>query len=459
MLNNTPIRTALAALTLATPAALAQNDNPGIDEQRLGPDQPWVTVDETDDRVLRLRIAIKEFERQGDNASPDDPELVIAGAVHVGDRSYYRALQQLLDAKDLVLYEGVNPSGTREDIPTSPSGRRQLTEDRIRLVATLFAQTATPDDQEQTDTPNPLGDTDTIPELRAALADNTRATRWLDRAAIDAWGNPLVIEPATTSLAWPGPDATAHFDIVSFGRDNAPGGTGEDRDARMSAQQPLTPVELGQVPGIQQQLADALRLRFQLEEMDETGERWRNADMTIAEVRERVIELGGDPEPLLGSLRGSGLSSRIVGFFLNIIEILPGAQPRAKMMMIEMLGEAEGILEAGGAGPLGPELLEVIIDQRNQRVIDMLAAVVNPDDDGQPSEAARNTWDQLGIIYGAGHMTDLEQRLKDQLGYVPVSTRYVTAMRLDLDRWGISPMERAMYRNQIRRQLDMMRGN
>ena len=62
----------------------------------------------------------------------------------------------------------------------------------------------------------------------------------------------------------------------------------------------------------------------------------------------------------------------------------------------------------------------------------------------------------IGIIYGAGHMADLEARILGELGYEPADGGWLTAMRVDLDESGISPMEMDFIRTSIRQQLAIL---
>ena len=55
----------------------------------------------------------------------------------------------------------------------------------------------------------------------------------------------------------------------------------------------------------------------------------------------------------------------------------------------------------------------------------------------------------IGVIYGAGHMRDLETRLAEELGYAPVSTEWLRAAsvqyaELDLDRDQVRMLRRAV---------------
>src|SRR5580704_10469044 len=63
--------------------------------------------------------------------APGRPDVWLVGAAHIGSRSYYTALQALLDAQGEVLFEGVKPSAKRASAPppaqapTNPPAQRQ----------------------------------------------------------------------------------------------------------------------------------------------------------------------------------------------------------------------------------------------------------------------------------------------------------------------------------------------
>ena len=117
------------------------------------------------------------------------------------------------------------------------------------------------------------------------------------------------------------------------------------------------------------------------------------------------------------------------------------------MMIMEMLSQTD-IGAAGKAMGDDGTFFEVIIEDRNQVVMDDLAAAL--------SEEAAGDWEEIAIIYGAGHMPDLVDRLEDQLGYTAVDEAWVAAMTLDMNRTGISKRERLMVRLQVRQAVKQL---
>ena len=86
---------------------------------------------------------------------------------------------------------------------------------------------------------------------------------------------------------------------------------------------------------------------------------------------------------------------------------------------------------------------EVIIDQRNQIVVDELKAII---------ERERGV-DSVAILYGAAHMPDMGQRLTQQLGYRSTGERWITAFEVDLKRSAITAGQLQSIRRMVRYQL------
>jgi hypothetical protein len=58
-------------------------------------------------RTDKTRVQLQVRSTRLAPAKGDGPSVWLVGAVHVGEKAYYRQLQGILDAQDLVLYEGV----------------------------------------------------------------------------------------------------------------------------------------------------------------------------------------------------------------------------------------------------------------------------------------------------------------------------------------------------------------
>jgi hypothetical protein len=92
--------------------------------------EPYVRVVRPATNVVQLQISIRKFVPPGRR----QPAVWLASAVHLGERDYYRALQEHLDAQTLVLYEGIDAGDA--DTGNAPP------EDRASSSATLQARLA-----------------------------------------------------------------------------------------------------------------------------------------------------------------------------------------------------------------------------------------------------------------------------------------------------------------------------
>ena len=98
-------------VTLATlPAGRAEDQDTTAEKPDARPKYIRISRD-ADENPLALQTAIVEFVP----ADPDKGDLRVdlIGAVHVGELSYYEALNKAFESYDVVLYELVAPDGTR----------------------------------------------------------------------------------------------------------------------------------------------------------------------------------------------------------------------------------------------------------------------------------------------------------------------------------------------------------
>jgi len=131
------------------------------------------------------------------------------------------------------------------------------------------------------------------------------------------------------------------FDIVSLGADGKAGGEGAAADLRFSDQKPLTKDELkSSGEGIQIQLANAMGLEFQLAAIDYNREKWRNSDLNIDQLEDKLKEAGMSGGALFSMLDGSSMMSKFVGLLLNLVGSNPQMSLMLKSMMVEMLAHA-----------------------------------------------------------------------------------------------------------------------
>lgn len=382
------------------------------------------TEDESGQR-LQLQVSSREYV----TANGQGPRILLVGAVHIGDRSYYEALQRHLDAQDLVLFEGVKAGGRRGDVDDADdAARARRTVSRQRTLAVFIERHRA----ERGVYPATLLDlTGALRGPREALAKSSFH---------DGWGRPMsyvtVGEPTTS------------FDIISLGSDDAPGGEGSAADITFGGQKPLTRKELAGDDGIQAKLADALGLSFQLTEMNSTKANWRNSDLAIEEVQERLGEGNAAADAFFKMLEGGGITGRLVGIMLGFIKANPQMAFAMKMMMVEMLANADETLrsQARAGGMDLEKMMKVIINDRNEAVFEDLRKVLET----EPNLRS------IAIFYGAGHLPDMEQRLLG-MGYRFDRDEWFTAIDLDLSRQPGGAAQATQMRQMVRRMMEQQR--
>ena len=117
------------------------------------------------------------------------------------------------------------------------------------------------------------------------------------------------------------------------------------------------------------------------------------------------------------------------------------------MTFIQVLGGLKGDLARAAALP--PEmagLLKVLIHERNEKVTQDLRLELK-----RPVPPA-----SIAVFYGAGHMADLEDRVRKRLAYRPDIDVWLTAFGVDLAEYGITRWEREMIRYMTESQLKML---
>jgi hypothetical protein len=378
----------------------------------------YVRVQDSDDGGKAiLQVAIRSFERK------DSPTVHLVGVVHIGDQAYYDDLQKFLDAQDLVLFEGVKPAGGGRDLADADDAAKvKVTKSRQRLLAVLWHRHY----QKHKSYPE---------DVDAALEGVHGSLARLGKAAAeDAWGNPQRVVVVEREGAAPG------VDIVSYGSDGKAGGEGGAADLHFKDQKPLTKEEKAGGEGIQAKLAKALGLEFQLAAMDYSREKWRNSDMTVDELQDRLTEEGLSGGALFSMLDGSSLMSKMLGAALGVIGQSPEMSFFFKAMVVETLAHAEELMEAQAQMGKGMgEFMRVLIEDRN--------AVVFRDLEG----ALKDGHGSIALFYGAGHLVDMEERLV-AMGYAPTGTVWKDAVVVDGTK---VPGGRALIR-QVRAQVGAM---
>ncbi len=400
---------------------------------------------------VMLELAIRTLKR----ADGTGPEIHLVSAVHIADAAFYGAMQTFLNAQDVVLYEGVRPSGS-DAIATGATNeeRAGVTRDRLKLLATLAARAhARTGEWAQT--------------LEQVFESDPRLGKVLMGMKLDGWNHPITlrVNPAPTDRDG-SPIGESSITLVSLGSDSMVGGEGGATDIEQNV---TAKAAGGKDPkNMQQQLADALGLEFQLDKMDTTGKAWRNSDMAVDEVQRRLKKAGAESETLLAMLDGSSPMAKLAGVLLGFVKMSPQMRTMTTVMMIEVLGTADTEMTAppasdapaqnedgaakpakkraggmmGGMEQLRP-MMQVILHDRNEVVAKDLKNVI----------ATEPNIRSIAAFYGAAHLPDLEAQLVKDLDLKLVNETWTPAITVDLKKAGASFAEVKQMRAMIQRQM------
>lgn len=389
--------------------------------------EPYTRVEDHPSGEVVLEMCTRTFVPTDENG----PRVHLVSAIHIADKPYYEAMQDLLNSYDTVLFEGVKPAGLDPiDPELDDEAKIEATRERLRLLV----QVATMYRAEHGDYPQ------SMKELTES--DDNRIQSLVSSVRLDGWGNTIgTMRETTTSNGV----TTMTMGFTSLGADGQRGGEGVNADLSETTE-PIDPsAKPKQSPeGIQTQLANALRVSFQLDEMDTTNPNWINADMDVNELQHALSEYGEDSLAILDMLGGESISAKIAGFILGFVERSPQLSSMMKLMMMDLLAFAEtsDLLQQQGDA-----MHQVIVVGRNQVVIEDLKATID----------AHPEYKDIAIFYGAGHMAGLENDLVE-MGYEPGEDHWVEAMRVNTKETGLNAVQVKMMRNMIKSSLQQQMG-
>ncbi len=405
-----------------------------------GPADNFTRVVEHEDGLrTTLEMAVRAYRP----VTGSGPTIFLAAAVHIADQSFYGELQTLLDGLDVVLYEGVQPPGQPRDprweTPRDDTFLASVTQARAHLLGVYLADF----NREHGRFPA------TLDELVQGIPEDQQPL--LAPALFDAWGRNFVIstvepEPPSRRRRGDAPAPTGPIAyVVSLGADGALGGEGVNADLFASPQFPREAFTTdARSEGLQQRLADALQLHFQLTSMNHDRLNWRNSDVGVDQIQQSLVALGAENqgEVLFDALGGQGLTGQLAKVLVGFVGRSDSMRESTKVMLVDVLARAEELLPAQ-ENMLGP-LMSVILDERNKVVLEDLRLVLQNEPDTR----------SIGIIYGAGHLSGIEKSLTEDLGYEAVGERWVPAITADLAKAGMNARQAKRIREMFKRQID-----
>ncbi len=228
--------------------------------------------------------------------------------------------------------------------------------------------------------------------------------------------------------------------------------------AKPEATEPEPPTKPGERTNLQKEMAESLGLVFQLEAINYTGKNFRNSDLSVNEI---TAMLDKDDEPaspdspkekrkneafqtLLKAMEGNSMFSVLIKAGFKLIGGNPKFQAMTKLALIEALGGIRGDLSRMKSLPEDMQrLMEVLIQTRNEAVMKDLRVELKR---AEPPAS-------ISVFYGAGHMDDLERRVRRELGYRVESELWLPAFTVDYVKAGLSVIEATILRTMVQRQM------
>lgn len=380
----------------------------------------YTRVIEKDDGSLTLEIAAKTF-------APADgkpgPKVHLVGAVHIADKPFYTSLQKMLDATDLVLFEGVKPPGAGTfDATLDEAGKIKATKARLKFLLSVVEE-----DRSRTGK---------LPvSLQQAIDESGKRWKMMIASSLtDAWGHPINYALADT-------EGGGQKAIVTSMGANGADDDGKGDDVRLEGKG-AAKKSGAKDPGLQAKMADALGLTFQLEAMDSSKSNWRSSDMSVDQLQARFEAAGVEGNQLFKMLDGSSFMGQVASMLLGLVKSSPQLAATVKLTMVDLLGSGDDAI--GNAGPAGmKKMMEVILKDRNDVVLKDLRSVI---DDEHRKDVA--------VFYGAGHLTDMEAKLKSDFGYTFEGEQWLEAISVDPKAAGMTPEQAKKMREVMKKQIE-----
>ena len=466
-----------AAAVVLTPVAAAGISAPDTQDR-------YIRVAEMPEQAgVALEISTRTLQHPNGG-----PMVHLVGVAHIAEGVFFDQRQQQLDAYDLVLYEGVGPTWYKLAPDATPEERARVSIERIRHVGTVAEMAK--------------ADSGAYPASPAALLETANGydRRLLAVAMLDAWLRPISYVVAADGKS---------VQVSSLGADAKAGGTGADKDLKLSDQTAINPNEMGDMRGMQQMMADATGLKFQLEVMDYVRSNWKNADMTIDQFMRAMDANGAEPAALglgagddapemnwrdllpegvdpdaigrmlglnkeengdanadagnneqaaddmaainnqfMNAMSGQGELMAMIKPLLDMMGNNPMMRSSIRLMMIEVLGRADELMtnDMGGMNPMAG-MMDVVLHQRDQVAIDELTSTL---------KARGDSIDSIALFYGAAHLKGMESKLVDDMGYEVVKTEWAPAISVRYADMGMPAAQGRMMHQMMLRLMDDM---
>ncbi|HEX4412341.1 MAG TPA: hypothetical protein VH107_01850 [Lacipirellulaceae bacterium] len=203
-----------------------------------------------------------------------------------------------------------------------------------------------------------------------------------------------------------------HYDVLLYEL-VAPEGTVVEKGRGTSNAHPIG--------AMQNVFKDVLQLDHQLEDVDYTRPNFVHADMSPDDFKKAMEERNDTFLQMYFRLIGQAMAHQsemaakgdASDFELFSAMLAPDRPRRLKIVLAKQLSEMESLMVS-----FGGENGSAIITDRNKKALAVLKKEIA---DGKK---------KIGIFYGAGHLSDMDKRLRSDFGLEPVAITWLTAWDL-----------------------------
>jgi hypothetical protein len=173
------------------------------------------------------------------------------------------------------------------------------------------------------------------------------------------------------------------------------------------------------VSGLQRGMQTMLELEFQLDCIDYTKPNFVHADMSPEEFSKKMSEKNESMLGMMFRMMGQGAKVQASGNNNSDAEMLFAmfAKDRAARLKRAMAVQFESL--DGQMAALEGKEGSTIIAERNKKALQVLEREI---------DAGKK---KLGIFYGAGHLVDMDNRLKTEFGLKKESEKWLTAWKME----------------------------
>lgn len=192
----------------------------------------------------------------------------------------------------------------------------------------------------------------------------------------------------------------------------APEGTTVNKEQAGEVRGPLGAMQLG--------MKDILNLDFQLEHIDYDAKNFRHADMSPEEFAADMADRGDSVMKMVFRMLGSGMATQAAAqpaasdTALLFALFAPDRARRMKQIMASQFEDME-IATAAMADASGKS---TIITQRNIKALSVL------------TDELQKGSKKVAVFYGAGHLPDMAERLRDEFQMKKTGTQWLQAWDL-----------------------------